>query len=130
MCIVGAVAVDLLVVVACPVLVNVTTTGTSPAPARDAGKVKFTTSKPGILSRDLTRTIPVVLMLVVPTVTVISEVRAPRTPVKVNSTTVGTVLVPSLDVTLNGGSRRCFGLVTLTARALPPGPFAVVKMSG
>ena len=76
----GAVAAGRLVVVN-PPRVNVTTIGTSPAPANDAGRVKLMKSKPGFLTFGCTSTIPSPLMVVVPTVTVTSARVAFRNPV-------------------------------------------------
>jgi len=126
----GAVAAGRLTVVM-PVLENCTWTGTSPAPAKDAGKVKFMMSNPGISGFGRTARIEVPEIAVVPTVTVISAVVARRTPVTLSSITVGTVaLLASVDVTVNGSGVRALGLVTLKAIARPPASFVVVKMSG
>src|ERR1700741_5548239 len=126
----GAVSAGRLTVVS-PVLVNVTCTGTSPAPASEAGRVKLIRSQPGIFVLALTDKIAAPEIAVVPTVTVISPGVAPLTPVTDNSITVATVLpAPSVEVTLNGSPDGISGLVTLLAIARPPGPFASVKMSG
>jgi hypothetical protein len=88
-------------------LFAVITIGTSPAPAREAGKLKFTISKPGISGFDCTSNIWSVEIAVVPTVIVMSVAAASRTPVRLNSITVGTVLpLASVDVTSNGGAKR------------------------
>ena len=113
-----------------PDLVNETCTGTSPAPANDAGKVKLIMSQPGIFGFGLTTRIALPEMAVVPIVTVISVGTADLTPVTFNSRTVATlVLVSSSDVTLKGSIARAL-FVTLNTAARPPGPFVDVKMSG
>jgi len=114
----GAVASDLLVAVTTPDLVNVMNIGTSPAPANAAGKVKLIMSKPGISGFELLTVMASAASTVEPMVTLSSVCAANLTPVKLSSTTVGTVLpLASIEVILNGGGNRKFGLVTLTAIA-------------
>ena len=128
---IGAVVSDLLVVVALLALVNVTTIGTSPAPASEAGSVMLIMSKPGISGFESFSTIASPVIAVVPIVTVSSDFSASLTPVTLNSTTVGTVFpLASVDVMLNGGGSRRLGFVTFTAIALPPASPVEEKMSG
>ena len=104
--ILGAVAADRLEVVK-PVLVNVTITGTSPAPANEAGRVKLMMSNPGISKFDFESEIVELSRTVVPIVIPSSVFNVTLTPVRLSSTIVGTwVPVPSSDVTLNGGDKR------------------------
>src|SRR5215213_622571 len=126
----GAVAAGRLTVVM-PVLENWTWIGTSPAPAKDEGKVKFMTSNPGISGFGRTERIEVPVIGVVPTVIVISAGVARRTPVTLSSIMVGTVApLASVEVTVNGSGVRALGLVTFKAIARPPASLVVVKMSG
>ena len=115
----GAVSAGLLTVVI--PLENCTCIGTSPAPAKDEGNVKFMMSKPGISGFGRTARIEAPEMAVVPTVTVISAGAANLTPVTLSSITVATEApVASGDVTLNGSGVRVLGLVTFKAAARPP----------
>jgi hypothetical protein len=126
----GAVSAGRLEVVT-PFLLTVTTTGTSPAPAKEAGSWKLIMSNPGMSGLGRTERIAVPVIAVVPTVTVTSLVVALRTPVTVSSITVGTVAPPaSVDVTLKGSAVRAFGSVTLKAIARPFASPLVEKMSG
>src|ERR1051325_5266212 len=122
----GAVAVPRLEKV--PPRVIVTTTGTSPAPANDAGRVSVIRSSPKKLILLITR---VGVIDVVPMVTETSVFNAPRTPLRWISRTVGTMVVPLTVVTLNGSMMQPEDvLVTLQTTARPPGPAGIVKMSG
>lgn len=108
-------------------LVTVTTTGTLGELANDAGSLKFMMSHPGISRLGLTRTIESPVMSVVPTVTLTSAGVTPLTPVRVISSTVGTVIpLPSIEVTVKGSPVRAAGLVTFTIAARPP----TLKRSG
>lgn len=112
-------------------LLTVTITGTSPAPASEAGSLKLMMSKPGASLFDPTNVISPPVIVVVPTVTVTSAVTIGLTPVTDSSITVATLLpLASGDVTLNGSGVRAAGLVTLNAIARPPSSFVVVKISG
>src|SRR5215207_6427432 len=120
-------------------------TGTSPAPASEAGSVTVIWSKPGVfdgpMAMGLVAGSAVPTMSVVPmrTVTVAGAV-TPRTPVTMKSSRVATVSVVVavqtppvglVEVTVNGSpvpETQLF--VTLSAAARPPGPFVEVKMSG
>src|SRR5215211_4999817 len=128
-----------------PPEVTVMMTGTSPAPASEAGSVTVIWSKPGVFdgptAMGLVAGSAVPTMSVVPmrTVTVAGEV-TPRTPVTMKSRRVATVSVvvavqtPPVgleEVTANGSPAPETQLfVTLSAAARPPGPFVEVKMSG
>src|SRR5215213_288899 len=142
----GAVSAGRLVNVP-PVVTTVTMTGTSPAPASEAGSVTLIWSKPGVFE-GLTVTglsaAAVPTMSVVPMRTVMPlAVATPRTPVSTMSNCVATVSVsaevqsPPPDPTGRvvvtakgspGGATQ--GFVTLSTAARPPGPFVEVKMSG
>src|SRR5262245_54501272 len=114
-----------------PDLLTVTTTGTSPAPASEAGSLKLIRSKPGICLFGPMNTISAPVIAVVPTVTVTSAASTGLTPVTDSSSTVATEVPPaSGDVTLKGSGVRLDGLVTFTAIARPPSSFVVVKISG
>src|SRR5215204_1268531 len=124
-------------------------TGTSPAPASEAGSVTVIWSKPGVFDglilMGLVAGSAVPVMSVVPmrTVTAGGAV-TPRTPVSMMSNCVGTVsvcaevqspVVPEpaglVVVTANGSPGGAMhGLVTLSTAARPPAPFVEVKMSG
>lgn len=70
---------------------------------------------------------------VVPMITLMALAVAPRTPVKCNSSTVGTGDPLAFgEVTLNGSVWHpdTVGFVTLQITALPFGPFVVVTISG
>ena len=113
-----------------PLLVSVTITGTSPAPANEAGSVMVIKSSPNMLTFLLTVD---EVIAVVPRVTDTSLGMAPRTPVKWISSTVGTwVPVLSAEVTLKGSITHpeTAVLVTLQMIARPPAACVVEKMSG
>ena len=70
-------------------------------------------------------------IVVVPTVTWITDVGLLRTPVNEIRRTVGTcVPVPLLEVTPKGSFEHTAGFVALQTTARPSGPFVLVKMSG
>src|SRR4030095_8266462 len=123
----GALEAGLLVTVS-PLLITVTTTGTSPAPASEAGSLKFMMSMPGASLFGPTKTISAPVIAVVPTVTVTSAGRTDLTPVTDSSITVATLLpLASGVVTLNGS-----GVLPMvfTAMARPSASFVVEKISG
>src|ERR1051325_3532052 len=91
----GAVAVPRLEKV--PPRVIVQKPGASLAPANDAGRVSVIRSSPKKLMLLITR---VGVIDVVPMVTEISVFKAPRTPLRCISSTVGTIVVPLTVVTL------------------------------
>ena len=92
--------------------------------------VKLMMSHPGISGLGLTRRIAAPVMsvgVVVPMVTLTSAGSTPLTPVRVISSTVGTVApVASTEVTVKGSPVRIVGLVTFTIAARP----ATLKRSG
>src|SRR5947209_20059438 len=128
-----------------PPTVALTMTGTSPAPASDAGNSTITWSKPGV-SEGPTEMIDVPLKTVVPIVTdtVGTCPDGGRRPVTMISRCVGAVSVvvavqtpvaPEpvglVVVTANGSPVGAMqGFVTFRTAARPPGPFVEVKMSG
>ena len=126
----GALEAGLLVTVTL-LLLTVTTIGTSPAPASEAGSLKFMMSEPGNSLFGPTKTISAPVIAVVPTVTVTSAGRTDLTPVTDSSITVATVLpLASGDVTLNGSGVLLPGLVTFMAMARPSASFVDEKISG
>src|SRR5882724_358008 len=128
MVILGDVAVPLLEKVPAPLGAAVTTTGTSPAPASEAGSVMVIKSSPKKLG--LGRTLAAVIA-VVPIVTVTAEAGTFLSPVAWISRTVGTCVPALAVVTLNGSIMQPDPtLVTLQTTARPPGPRVVVNMSG
>src|SRR6266404_155325 len=112
-----------------PLLASVTTTGTSPAPANEAGSVMVIKSSPNMLTFLVTVE---AVMAVVPIVTDTSLGMPLRTPVKWISSTVGTCAPAVLVVvTLNGSVMQPDPtLVTLQTTARPPGPRGIVNTSG
>ena len=144
----GAVSAGRLVKVA-PPAVTVTMTGTSPAPASEAGSVTVIWSKPGVFDRLMRMglvagsAVPVMSVVPMRTVTAAGAV-TPRTPVSMMSSCVGAVSVSAEEqspvapepagrvvVTANGSpGGATHGFVTLSTAARPPGPFVEVKMSG
>src|SRR5205085_7510299 len=139
----GAVSAGRLLNVALPT-VALTTMGTSPAPASEAGSSTMIWSKPGVSDG------PVEMMdapdkVVLPIVTVtVAVAESGRRPVNMMSRRVGTVsvsvevqtpVVPEsfglVVVTLNGSPVGAMqGFVTFRTAARPPGPFVEVKVSG
>src|SRR2546423_9733364 len=127
-----------------PPTVALTTVGTSPAPASEAGSSTMIWSKPGVSDG------PVEMMdapdkVVLPIVTVtVAVAESGRRPVNMMSRRVGTVsvsvevqtpVVPEsfglVVVTLKGSPVGAMqGFVTFRTAARPPGPFVEVKMSG
>src|SRR5579885_140258 len=121
------------------------TTGTSPAPASEAGSSTSSWSKPGV-SDGRKPMIDVPLRVVVPivTVTLAVEPDGGRSPVTMMSRCVGAVSVVAavqlpvrpepvgLVVVTEKGSPvgATQGFVTFKTAARPPGPFVEVKMSG
>src|SRR2546423_10604331 len=123
-------------------VVTETTTGTSPAPASDAGSSTTIWSKPGVSDRPTKCTGPatasaVPAMVVVPMVTeTLLVVVTPRMPVSMIIRRVGTVSVSAVAqlpgvcepfgtvvVTLNGSPGSATqGVVTVRAAARPPRP--------
>src|SRR6185503_20009517 len=106
-------------------------TGTSPAPARVAGNFTSILSKPRIPVGPTKVTLSPVIS-VVPILTVTEVLAAKRTPVRLISSTVGTVApVESTEVTLKGSPKQpsVRELVILQTIARPNGPLVVVKIS-
>src|SRR5215212_3661236 len=142
----GAVSAGRLVNVP-PVATTVTMTGTSPAPASDAGSVTLIWSKPGVFEGPTVTglsaaAVPTMSVVPMRTVTPLALVN-PRTPVSIINNCVATVSVcaevqsPPADPTglivitekgSPGGATQ--GFVTLSTAARPPAPFVEVKMSG